>query len=49
LVDGQRSTEIRRHAPALGEQTEEILGEIGLSAAEMAALREGGVIGGRAG
>jgi len=46
LVDGRRSTEIRHHAPALGEQTREILDELGLSAAEISALRESGVIGG---
>lgn len=33
------STEIRRHAPAHGEHTEEVLGELGYSSAEIAALR----------
>jgi crotonobetainyl-CoA:carnitine CoA-transferase CaiB-like acyl-CoA transferase len=46
LVDGQRSTEIRRHAPALGEQTDELLVELGVSDAEIATLRAAGVIGG---
>jgi formyl-CoA transferase len=41
-VDGH-SFDIGRHAPALGEQTEEILGELGLSAADVAGLRERGV------
>jgi len=36
--------EIRRAAPALGEHTREILGELGYSAAEIAALRADGVI-----
>ena len=46
LVDGQRSTEIRHHAPALGEQTAELLTEIGISTAELAVLRNAGVVGG---
>lgn len=33
----------RRHAPLLGEQTDEILGELGRSAADIAALRLDGV------
>jgi formyl-CoA transferase len=41
-VDGH-SFDIGRHAPALGEQTQEILGELGLSAADIAGLRERGV------
>lgn len=48
LVDGRRSTEIRYHAPALGEQTVEILTEIGQDPASIAALRDAGVIGGPA-
>jgi crotonobetainyl-CoA:carnitine CoA-transferase CaiB-like acyl-CoA transferase len=36
--------EIRRGAPALGEHTREILGELGYSAAEIAAFRADGVI-----
>ncbi len=48
LVDGQRSTEMRYHAPALGEQTEEILTEIGLSQETIAGLRDAGVVGGPA-
>ncbi|HEY1796672.1 MAG TPA: CaiB/BaiF CoA-transferase family protein [Stellaceae bacterium] len=37
-------SEIRRGAPVLGEDTDAILGEFGLSATEIAALREAGVI-----
>ncbi|WP_328361199.1 CoA transferase [Mycobacterium sp. NBC_00419] len=48
LVNGKRSTEIRHHAPALGEQTTEILTELGISADRLAALREAKVIGGPA-
>src|SRR5437870_7964048 len=36
---------IRRGAPALGENTDEVLGEIGYSAAEIAALRAAGAMG----
>lgn len=45
LVNGRRSTEIRHHAPALGEQTDEILAEIGLTGDEIATLRGTGVVG----
>ena len=45
LVNGERSTEIRHHAPALGEQTDEVLTEVGLTADEIAGLRDAGVIG----
>lgn len=38
--------EMRRGAPALGEQTDEILQEAGFDAAEIAALRDGSVVGG---
>ncbi len=38
-------TSLRRPAPRLGEHAEEILGELGLPAAEIAALREAGVLG----
>ncbi|MEB3070648.1 CaiB/BaiF CoA transferase family protein [[Mycobacterium] vasticus] len=46
LVNGQRSTEIRYHAPALGEQTDEILTGLGFDQSAVAALRESGVVGG---
>ena len=46
LVNGERSTEIRYHAPALGEQTDEILGELGITEQELAELRQAHVIGG---
>jgi crotonobetainyl-CoA:carnitine CoA-transferase CaiB-like acyl-CoA transferase len=46
LVDGQRSTEIRHHAPALGEQTDQILAELGLTQDIVAELRTAGVVGG---
>jgi len=39
-------TTIRRGAPALGEHTDEVLGEIGYSAAEIADLRAAGTFGG---
>jgi len=35
---------IRRPAPRLGEHTEEVLGELGLEAGEIARLREGGAV-----
>ena len=35
---------IRRGAPLLGEHTEELLAEAGLSATEIAALRDAGVV-----
>jgi crotonobetainyl-CoA:carnitine CoA-transferase CaiB-like acyl-CoA transferase len=35
----------QRHAPLLGEHTSELLGELGLDAAEIAALEAEGVIG----
>ncbi|MCS6927734.1 MAG: CoA transferase, partial [Candidatus Binatia bacterium] len=35
---------VRRLAPALGEHTEEILGEIGITPTEIARLREKGAI-----
>ncbi len=35
---------IRRRAPLLGEHTDEVLGELGYSAAEITALRAGGVV-----
>lgn len=46
LVDGRRSTEIRHHAPALGEQTDEILAEVGISPDRIAEQRTAGLIGG---
>jgi crotonobetainyl-CoA:carnitine CoA-transferase CaiB-like acyl-CoA transferase len=46
LVNGQRSTEIRYHAPALGEQSDEILAEAGFEQDAIAALRASGVVGG---
>ena len=43
-VDGRRGT-TRRGPPALGEQTDEILVELGRTAADIAALRARGVVG----
>ena len=36
---------IRRHAPALGEHTQEILQDLGLSDSEITNLRDNGVVG----
>jgi crotonobetainyl-CoA:carnitine CoA-transferase CaiB-like acyl-CoA transferase len=46
IVDGTRSTVLRRHAPALGEQTEELLADLGYSAEQLNELAEAKVIGG---
>ena len=35
---------IQRHAPRLGEHTDEVLGELGLDTAKIGALRESGTI-----
>ena len=43
IVDGE-PYQLRRPAPALGEHTDELLGELGRSAADIAALRDDGVI-----
>lgn len=43
LFDGQRGA-VRRPPPALGEHSEEVLGEVGYSAEEIAGLRAAGVI-----
>jgi crotonobetainyl-CoA:carnitine CoA-transferase CaiB-like acyl-CoA transferase len=43
IVDG-RPYRLRRPAPGLGEHTDEVLGELGRSAADVAALRQAGVI-----
>ena len=43
IVDGG-PYQLRRPAPALGEHTDELLGELGRSAADIAALRDDGVI-----
>jgi crotonobetainyl-CoA:carnitine CoA-transferase CaiB-like acyl-CoA transferase len=45
VFDGERLG-IRRHAPALGEHTEELLLSVGCSKDEIAAWREAGTIGG---
>ena len=45
IVDGERSTVLRRHAPALGEQTRELLAELGYADDELHALRAEKVIG----
>jgi crotonobetainyl-CoA:carnitine CoA-transferase CaiB-like acyl-CoA transferase len=42
LSDAARSS--RRPPPSLGQHTAEVLGELGLGVAEIAALREGGII-----
>ncbi|MGH2489061.1 MAG: CoA transferase, partial [Candidatus Limnocylindria bacterium] len=42
-VDGARLP-IRRAPPLLGEHTDQILGEIGMSRSEIAALRAAGVV-----
>jgi crotonobetainyl-CoA:carnitine CoA-transferase CaiB-like acyl-CoA transferase len=39
--------DVRRRAPMLGEHTDEILGELGLSPAEIRALRDAGAVGTR--
>jgi crotonobetainyl-CoA:carnitine CoA-transferase CaiB-like acyl-CoA transferase len=41
----QTPPSIRRGGPGLGEHTEEVLAEIGYSAAEIAGLREAGAFG----
>jgi crotonobetainyl-CoA:carnitine CoA-transferase CaiB-like acyl-CoA transferase len=46
LVNGERSTVIRRHAPALGEQTTDVLSELGYGRDELAAMQNDKVIGG---
>jgi formyl-CoA transferase len=35
---------LKRAPPALGEHTAEVLAELGLDAAQIAALRQGGVV-----
>lgn len=42
--DGSRDDQPLELAPLLGEQTEDILGELGLDAEEVASLRSGGVV-----
>ena len=44
IVDGE-SYRLRRPAPSLGEHTDELLGELGRTAEDIAALRAEGVIG----
>ena len=44
---GATPAEIGRHAPKLDEHTDEVLGELGCDAAEIAALRARGVAGAR--
>ena len=44
--DGLLAVEMRRGAPLLGADTEDVLTEFGLSAPEVTALREAGVVGG---
>lgn len=41
---GTTPTAVRRHAPLVGQHGEEVLAEVGYSAAELAALREAGVL-----
>jgi formyl-CoA transferase/CoA:oxalate CoA-transferase len=38
------TTTVRRPPPTLGEHTDEVLGELGYSAADIAALRDSGVV-----
>jgi formyl-CoA transferase len=45
-MDGTPS-EISRHAPTLGQHTDEVLSEFGFGADEIAALREAGALGRR--
>ena len=45
LVDGMRSSGVRRHAPALGEQTDEVLSELGYGTERIAELKAAGVAG----
>lgn len=44
LVDGVRSSSLRRHAPALGEQTDEVLAELGYTAADVERMRAAGTV-----